>query len=62
MIMPSTGNPKKTYRRSDELHELDRQAAMYFGEYITDPIIKALDARIRRYRRAVEEEERGSER
>ena len=58
----TTGNPKKTYRRSDELHELDRQAAAYFGEYITDPIIKALNARIRRYQRSMEEEERGSER
>jgi hypothetical protein len=56
MIM-SHGNPKKTYRRSDELHELDRQAAAYFGEYITDPIIKALDARIRKYKRALEQEE-----
>ena len=53
----SHGNPKKTYRRSDELHELDRQAAAYFGEYITDPIIKALDARIRKYKRALEQEE-----
>jgi hypothetical protein len=61
MIMPSYGNPKKTYRRSDELHELDRQAAAYFGEYISDPIIKALDARIRKYQRAIEEEKKGNE-
>ena len=54
----SHGNPKKTYRRSDELHELDRQAAAYFGEYITAPIIEALDARIRKYKRALKEEEK----
>jgi hypothetical protein len=57
MIM-SHGNPKATYRRSRELQDLDKQAAAYFGEYITAPIIEALDARIRKYKRALKEEEK----
>lgn len=47
--MPTKGSPHRTYRRSDDLHDQDRQAAEYFGEAINAPILKALDERLFRW-------------
>jgi hypothetical protein len=50
--MPTKGNPSYKYRRNPELHEQDLAAAAYFGETVTDVIIRGLDRNLTRHRKA----------